>query len=293
MTLWRRSGVRLDGTAVIVGGGSGIGEALALQLAGEATRVVVVDCDLDRAERVASAVQASAGGAHAEVCDAGDATAVESLADRLFQQHGPLRLWVNAAGRGQWGDALGASEAVWRRLMDENYWPVVWPTLAAYRRMCDQTPAKEGCRGRIVNIASASALIPTPTTIPYTASKHAVAGFTLALREEAAPMGVRVSLVCPGPVATRFHESLLVTGADRAAAATAGRAAPAGSISACEAAEATLEAVRRDQRIAVFPARLRRQWQVANWFPSILSGPMQRIVASMRRSQGQHGSEGS
>lgn len=274
-----------DGVAVIVGGGSGIGAALAARLAREARRLVIVDIDPDRAVKVAKSVGAGSESVHAEACDAGDAQAVESLADRIVDKHGPLRLWVNAAGSGHWGEALGAPEEVWRRLVVENYWPVVWPTLAACRRMHEQSPLADGSRGTIVNIASASAVIATPSTTPYTAAKHAVAGFTLALREEMAPLGVRVSLACPGPVATPFHDRLLVTGGDPSTPATAGRRPPAGCITPEAAADAVLDAARRNARVAVFPASLRRQWRLANWFPALLRGPMQRIVANMRRDQ--------
>jgi short-subunit dehydrogenase len=131
--------------------------------------------------------------------------------------------------------------------------------------------------GRIVNVASLAGLVPVPGTAPYTAAKHAVVGFTLALREEAERFGVQVCVVCPGPVKSDFHASML-----RPAGLPPGRKAPADLLDARAAARDILRGVESNAPTIVFPGRARRTWWKWRVWPAWLKSAQRRIVENLR-----------
>ena len=95
----------------------------------------------------------------------------------------------NNAGIAVAGDSRDLNLDHWRKVTDVNYWGVVYGSKFAFDAM-----AKQG-HGHIVNIASLAGLIPFPTNLPYSATKHAVVGMSMSLRAEGADLGVNVSVV--------------------------------------------------------------------------------------------------
>src|SRR3954453_21480548 len=160
--------------AIVTGGGSGIGAALCRALGARGDTVVVADIDGASAQRTADEVRGTA----AKV-DVRDAAAVQALVDDTVAEHGRLDLIFNNAGIGVGGDALELTVAHWDRIIDINLRGVVHGVQAAYPVM-----AREGS-GSIVNPASMAGLTQTPFLAPYVATKHAVVGLSLSLREEA------------------------------------------------------------------------------------------------------------
>ena len=104
----------------------------------------------------------------------------------------------NNAGIAVIGETLDMELEHWKRTINVNLWGVIYGTAIAYQVM-----AKQGF-GHIVNTASAAGLVPIPGLTAYTATKHAVVGLSLALRVEAARLGVKVSVVCPGIIRTNI-----------------------------------------------------------------------------------------
>lgn len=179
--------------AIVTGGASGIGAALARALAADGDTVVVADRDAAGAERVADSLPP---GSWSREVDVMSAEAVQDLVDDVVARHGRLDLMVNNAGIGVGGPVEELSLAEWDRVIDVNIRGVVHGVVAAYPQMVGQGS------GHIVNTASLAGLIPTPFLAPYGMTKHAVVGLSLSLRAEAEPNGVRVTAVCPGPVET-------------------------------------------------------------------------------------------
>jgi len=179
--------------SVVTGGGSGIGRAIATELARRGSHVVVADLDGTRAKQVAE--ELGDRGSAAEV-DVVDADAVRALVDDTADRHGRLDVMVNNAGVAIGGLLEELDERHWTKALDVNLRGVVNGVSAAYPVMSTQRS------GHILNTASLAGLIPAPAMLPYTTTKHAVVGLSTALRAEAASRGVRVSVLCPGFVDT-------------------------------------------------------------------------------------------
>ena len=188
-------------------------------------------------------------------------------------REGRVDLVVNNAGRGIWGDAREFDASHWREIVDANLWGAIHGSRAAFGLMAEQG------FGQIVNVASLAGLVAAPTIVPYATAKHGVVGLTLALRAEGEDLGVRASVVCPGPVRSGFHENLI-----RVDAGAAPRA-PADGMDAPQAALAILRGMARNQRIIVFPRRARWLWWLSRFAPSRIAAMNRGTVRRMRDRQ--------
>jgi NAD(P)-dependent dehydrogenase (short-subunit alcohol dehydrogenase family) len=182
----------LDGkVAIVTGGGSGIGEALSVELARRGARVTVADIRKDDAERVAALIVANGGNAQAQAVDVAIEQDVRSLIEETAATYGRLDYVFNNAGIAIGGEARDLTIDQWRQVLDVNLYGVLYGTFAAYPIM-----VKQGY-GSIVNTASAAGLVPLPMVGAYTTAKHAVVGFSRALRLEAAPETGKLSSSLP------------------------------------------------------------------------------------------------
>ncbi len=186
-------------SAIVTGGASGIGKALATELTARGASVLVADIDGSGAAAVAETLQrlgTGPGSATAVTLDVTDADAVAGVVRRFAADHDGLDFLFNNAGIGIGGEVRELTLAHWQRVIDVNLLSVVHGVTAAYPMMIAQG------RGHIVNTASLSGLVPSPLLVPYSTTKHAVVGLSVGLRVEAANHGVRVSVVCPGVIDT-------------------------------------------------------------------------------------------
>jgi short-subunit dehydrogenase len=143
--------------------------------------------------------------------------------------------------------------------------------------------------GHIVNTASLAGLVPAPLMLPYTATKHAVVGLSLALRAEAAAYGVRVSVVCPGftdtPLLDHANPGLpateLATGARDLAVKATGRLYSVDAL-----ADDILRGVARNKPLIVAPASGRAAWRAARLSPSGAVRAAARAVRWIARPSG-------
>jgi NAD(P)-dependent dehydrogenase (short-subunit alcohol dehydrogenase family) len=181
--------------AVITGGASGIGRAIATALVLRGDTVIVADLDKEGADAVAGRLS-ERGTAEAAALDVTDPEAVAALYRSVRERHGRLDLVFNNAGIAVGGRTDELTLDHWNKTLDVNLRGVIHGVHAAYPIMLEQG------HGHILNTASLAGLVPAPMMLPYTTTKHAVVGMSLALRAEAAPKGVRVSAICPGFVDT-------------------------------------------------------------------------------------------
>ena len=196
--------------AIVTGGASGIGRALCGELARRGARVVVADLNATGATEVAAEIARSGGTAEAQPLDVTNAEAVEALVAGAGETYGRIDYLFNNAGIVVIGEERDVTLEDWERVLAVNLSGVIHGVRAAYPRM-----VRQGF-GHIVNTASLAGLTPAPTEISYTASKYAVVGLSCALRVEAADLGVRVSVVCPGLIDTSIpHHAVLRGGIDR------------------------------------------------------------------------------
>src|SRR5215469_16417765 len=166
--------------AIVTGGGSGIGAAIARALAARGATVVIADIDEPAAKAVAGAINAAGGQASIAVLDVRDAVAVADLVSQTAAGHGELGLMFNNAGIAVGGPVEQLTLDHWDRVLDVNVRGVVHGVHAAYPVMLRQG------HGHIVNTASLAGLVPGPGLAPYAAAKHAVVGLSLSLRAEGA-----------------------------------------------------------------------------------------------------------
>lgn len=187
----RRRGLPLAGQQVLItGGGSGLGRRMALLAADRGAWVAVWDLDLAAAESTCTQITTRGGAARAAGVDVSDEQAVQAAAE----QAGPVDVLVNNAGIVSGGALLENSSAQVRRTFEVNVLALYWTTRALLPGMLDRD------RGTVVNLASAAGLAGVARQTDYSASKHAVVGFTESLRAElrtAGVTGVRTLLVCP------------------------------------------------------------------------------------------------
>ncbi|HEY2762412.1 MAG TPA: SDR family oxidoreductase [Pseudonocardiaceae bacterium] len=189
--------------AVVTGGASGIGYALAAALMARGDIVTVADIDEQGAARCAEHLASRyPGQADGAGLDVQDAAAVACMMQSVKDQHGRLDLVFNNAGIGVGGPADEHSLEHWNRAIDVNLRGVVHGVHAAYPIMLEQG------FGHIVNTASLAGLFPVPYKIAYVTTKYAVVGLSLALRNEAAKTGVKVSVICPGYVETPLLDNV-------------------------------------------------------------------------------------
>jgi 3-oxoacyl-[acyl-carrier protein] reductase len=184
--------------AIVTGSSRGIGEAIALELAGAGAAVVVNSRSRARAEPVASAIESRGGRALAVAADVRDAGQVAALVRAAVDELGGLDILVNNAGAGFIAASEELAEADWRRVIDVDLTAPFLCAQAAARHML----ARGG--GVIVNIASALGHTAIPGRAAYTAAKHGLVGLTKALGIEWAGRGVRCVAVSPGYVATEL-----------------------------------------------------------------------------------------
>lgn len=188
--------------AVVTGGASGIGRALALGLAREGARVVVADRDEAGMARVIAAIRALGGEAIAVPTDVSERVQVLALAERVFSVFGKVHVVCNNAGVAVWGGLEEATHRDWQWVLGVNLWGVIHGVEAFVPRMIAQ---KEP--GHILNTASMAGLIASQGLGVYNTSKYAVVGLSETLAKDLRPYGIGVSILCPIGVDTRIRES--------------------------------------------------------------------------------------
>ena len=186
-------------TALVTGASSGIGERIALQLAERGWDLVLVARRGDELARVAAAASASGATSQTIVADLATPAGVALVEARIADSAAPLDLVVNNAGYGRFGkitelDAEGESNEI-----AVNVNALMRLSRAA---LVSMAPRKSGA---ILNVASVASFLPFPGFTTYAATKAFVRSFTLALHEEARPLGVRVTCVAPGYTPSGFQ----------------------------------------------------------------------------------------
>jgi len=190
-----------DQVIVVTGATSGIGLATCQMAAREGARVVMGARNEATLRKVEQEIRAAGGQVVSCVLDVADTQGIERLADRAVSTFGQIDSWVNNAGVAVFGRMEKVSEKDHRRLFDTNFWGVVNGCMTALRYVRDQG-------GAIINVGSVLSERSFPLQGMYSASKHAVKGFTEAFRMEVEELGdpVSITLIMPAAVATPYVE---------------------------------------------------------------------------------------
>ncbi|MFD4431104.1 SDR family NAD(P)-dependent oxidoreductase [Nocardia sp. NPDC058497] len=182
--------------AVVTGGASGIGAALATALVDAGAEVWLADRQGEAAEELAQRLRSRGGKAHALEVDVRSYPSFQRAVDDIVRQSGRIDYLFNNAGIAVGGEIDSYSLDDWNDVIDVNLRGVAHGIQAVYPVMIRQRS------GHIVNTASIAGLITTAGQGSYGATKHAVVALSMALRTEAQRHGVRVSALCPGVIRT-------------------------------------------------------------------------------------------
>jgi NAD(P)-dependent dehydrogenase (short-subunit alcohol dehydrogenase family) len=184
------------GVAVLTGAGSGIGRALAQQLAAAGSGLAIADINEGGLQQTAQSLEKNGAAVTTHVLDVAKEESVRSFAGEVQKRHGRATLLVNNAGVSLHGDFDEVSLDDFRWLMDINFWGTVFGVKYFLPLL------KRERRAHIVNLSSVFGIIAPAGQVPYAASKFAVRGFTEALRHELQDSAVTVSCVHPGGIRT-------------------------------------------------------------------------------------------
>jgi NAD(P)-dependent dehydrogenase (short-subunit alcohol dehydrogenase family) len=189
--------------AVITGAASGIGLALSRRLGAEGMRVMLADVDEPELADAVRGLTADGIDAAGTVTDVSDPDAVDALARATLDRFGGVHLVCNNAGVTRGGPSWEVPLSTWNWVMGVNLFGVVHGIRSFVPHLIAQG------EGHIVNTASAAGLVASKCSGPYAPSKHAVVAVSESLYYDLADIGspVGVSVLCPGPVRTRIHES--------------------------------------------------------------------------------------
>ncbi|MCW2956015.1 MAG: family NAD(P)-dependent oxidoreductase [Thermoleophilia bacterium] len=190
-------------TAIVTGGASGIGKAVALALAAGGANVVVNDLRLEAAQEVVDEIVGAGGTASALAGDVSSADDATAAVDHAVATYGGLQLAFNNAGiSGPLGLVADVDLDAYRSLIEVNLNSVFYGMHAQIPKMV------EGGGGAIVNTSSILGLVGDPAAVPYVAAKHALVGLTKAAALGYAPQGIRVNSVHPGYIDTPLLTAL-------------------------------------------------------------------------------------
>jgi NAD(P)-dependent dehydrogenase (short-subunit alcohol dehydrogenase family) len=198
--LYRSGKSRLGGTmealtgrvAIVTGGNSGIGKAIAVAYAAEGAKVVIAARRADQLKEVADQIKGAGGNVLAAPTDITKEADVLALFDKTMKAHGRVDVLINNAGAATRESAEELSLASWQKVIDVNLTGAFLCAREAFKIM------KRQKHGRIINIGSVSAKVPRPNTIAYAASKFGLEGVTRALALEGRDHGILVSILHPG-----------------------------------------------------------------------------------------------
>jgi 3-oxoacyl-[acyl-carrier protein] reductase len=200
------TGLLEERIAVVTGGGSGIGRAIALGYAREGAQVAVLDANADAAAETAKAITGAGGKATSFMLDVTERDKCREVAAQVGEKIGRVSILVNNAGINRRNAFTADPEAVikdWQDIMAVNLNGVFNVTHAFLEQL-------RATKGRIVNIGSVQSFVHvrTPNSPAYTTSKHGVLGFTRALAAELGKDGVRVNAIGPGLIETPLNEKV-------------------------------------------------------------------------------------
>ena len=237
---------------IVTGASSGMGEATARQFGRQSARLVLAARRVDRLEALAQEIRAMNKGAETLVvqADLSKLEDIQTLIQQTMDKFGRIDVLVNNAGFGRldWLENLNPVKDI-QAQFDVNVLGVIQTTRQALPVMMKQRA------GHIINMCSMAGLVATPTYSIYAACKHAVHGFSEALRREVKPWGIDVSMIYPGGVVTEFAVHV---GIKRKTQASTPKAL---LLTADQVGSAVVQLVRRPRAMWILP----RAWSFTVW----------------------------
>jgi 2-hydroxycyclohexanecarboxyl-CoA dehydrogenase len=191
-----------DKTAIVTGGGSGIGRAVALAVAREGAQVAIADIAVENANKVAEEIKAQNGRALTCRVDLSQGAQVQSMVKSVLDQLGRIDILINCAGWDRLEPFVQSTEETWDKIIAINFKSVLHTTKAVLPHMIERSS------GKIVNIASDAGRVGSSWEAVYSGAKGAVIAFSKTLARETARYKINVNVVCPGMTETPLLEAI-------------------------------------------------------------------------------------
>lgn len=251
---------------LVTGASSGIGEATARRYGASGANVLLLARNAERLEAVANAIRNAGGTASAFPVDLADARAVDEVAARIEREAGTPDVLINNAGAGRWLPLIETTA-------EEALTMIEVPYLAAFNLTRAFLPKMLARRsGAVACITSPASFLAWPNACAYTAARHALAGFTEALRADVKGTGLSVTLVVLGVVESPYWEHN--PGSREHVPATNPTLVP--TLTLEEAAEAIVNGTERRKRMVVKPPIFRALFLLNALFPSLVARQLGR-----------------
>ncbi len=242
---------------LITGGASGLGASLAASMATLGGRVLVLDKDERSLENLKNN-QPVIEGYHADVTEP---VSIKDTIRKILDSYGNIDFLINCAGVFNAGEARDFSARQWKECIEVNLLGTVNMIAEVYPLMVTRKS------GQIVNIASMVGLAPLPLIIPYVTSKYGIIGLTRSLRIEAATLGIRVNVVCPGRLDTTLLEKSEIVNADQESFIAA---MPLKPYPLSKAVHKIINGISRNKGVILFPWYVNALWYAERFSSRLL-----------------------
>ena len=251
-----------DKVAIITGGASGIGRGLCEEISKQGAIVIVTDIMGEKAKDVADKITSKGFRARSEILDVTNKDNVFDLIIKIKKEHGRLDYLFNNAGITIGGEVRDMTIQQWYKIIDIDLMGAIYGTLAAYPIMIKQHS------GHIVNIASVYGLVSLPLTTAYNTTKFGLVGFSNSLRAEAAGLGVKVSIICPGFIKTNLIDNGVMVGFSHDELHSV---LDFLHMDLNKAVKKILKSVQKNKSPAVFPLHAKFLWLCMRYFPLFIN----------------------
>jgi len=193
-----------DRVAVVTGGASGLGKAMAQRFAGAGMKIVLADVQADALQKTQAEFEQAGHAAIAVQTDVSKGAEVEALADKAYRAFGAVHILCNNAGVAPGGAIWEQTEKDWEWVLGVNVWGVIHGIRSFVPRMM-----RQDSEGHIVNTASVAGLLSPPGMGSYCVSKHSVVTMSECLHQDLVAAGakLKVSVLCPAYVPTAISDS--------------------------------------------------------------------------------------
>jgi len=191
---------------VVTGAASGIGREIARAFAARGADLALADINEEGLQKIKEELESQGRKVFAQVVDVSVAEQVEDFCDQVYEEMGRVDVLCNNAGVAVGGRIEDISLEDWEWIIGINLWGVIYGCHYFYPHMIEQ-----GGGGHIVNTAYNAGLFPVPGVAPYCTAKYGVVGFSETLRAEASLHGIRVSVLCPGLIATDITKTARIS----------------------------------------------------------------------------------
>jgi len=265
-------------SALVTGAASGIGRAIAFELARRHVDLFLVDRDQQSLAQTADALNQHHGHVVAHVADLTEPDDLQGIVDRLHARWGGVDLLVNNAGVAFYGSTHLMTDAQWQLLLAVNLLAPIELTRRLLPSMLERPDA------HILNVCSIAGLVAAPRLAAYHTTKFGLVGFTESLRAEYGPRGLGITALCPGFVRTGIYQAMMKVSGEKTPRLPAWY-----STTAEQVARRAIRAIERREAVVVLTPVANLAWRVKRFAPGLLDFAQQfRLRRMFGRGKARH-----